>query len=181
MTSRRTLLKGAAWSVPTVAAMVVAPYAAATTPAPACADGQQSLTYEVDDVNKTIIVRNSASCVYTGTLTVLHGTYKFPARTIGPFAFDGNTGKSQVASGKILIGVDLGTRTIGANTSIVIPITIVPDQYGTFDSTLPYSNTDNIFVRDGSATGTNIAHGGAYVLTSYCATTPYSSNKLTLW
>ncbi|WP_353114610.1 hypothetical protein [Microbacterium sp.] len=120
--SRRTIVKGAAWSLPVIAAVAATPAYAASL---ACTS-PGVLTYTVSGTN-LVVTNTGTDCTWSGPLYVSYQVYNYPFDS-SPYLVDG------IAATKVLdrqqrvyiSQVALGTRTLGPGESLVLPITPNP-------------------------------------------------------
>ncbi|MGB4137466.1 MAG: hypothetical protein WA971_12930 [Microbacterium sp.] len=163
--SRRTIVQGAAWSVPVLALATAVPAGASTS----CAASSSDLYYAVVGTDLVITNNNASGCAWTDGLFVAYQVYLYPYPP-SPYLVGG------IAGVKVLDRVQrvyysqvaLGPRTIEAGSSIVLPITIQPTSNP--DGDISFASGDHAFYQkfilsDGSyfVDGTNrIAHGEDY-------------------
>ncbi|MFT4231294.1 MAG: hypothetical protein QM606_00745 [Leucobacter sp.] len=173
--SRRTLLKGAAWSIPVMAIAAAAPaHAASVDP-----DAPTELYYFVDDASHTLFVINPTDEEFSGTLAAYHGVYTSPADSRGPLYINGVRGGVVVASvptNRVVVKFFLGTQTIAAKSTLALPITLITSATNNPSFTNPGNPTsttvDNLILRKGVAssgtgTGTAVASFGSITSTVY--------------
>lgn len=169
--SRRTIVKGAAWSLPVIAAVAAVPAQAAS---PDCTNDRSVLAYAVVGTN-LVVTNTSSSCPWTGPLYANYQVYEYPFNAY-PFLINGIQAVRTLDRVQRVYynQVALGTQTLAAGASLTFPITTittggVTEHVPNFTAG-PYTMHQTFILTDASyrSDGTNtLAHPGDYGIDVY--------------
>lgn len=175
--SRRTIIKGAAWSLPVIAMATAVPAQAASL----CTAESTDLVYEVNGTSLVVTNTNAAGCVWSGSLFVAYQVYLYPYHS-SPYTVGGIMGVKVLDRVQRVYysEVPLGVQSIDAGASVSFEIAIYPYPAGQepdFDSG-EFSAYQTFILSDGTyyVDGTNrIAHGANYGIDVF-GPSPFNAN-----